>query len=247
MKKQLFTILELLVVIGIIAILAAILMPALLNARAKAKAITCVNRQKQIATSFMLYADDFDSYAYSGSEWATGMVPEAIVMGYRATGQLAWNSAPFGQGYLRQEESLFCPETRVASLTDAITYGSTLSPAVNTPFTLTTIGTIQNPHQTGTPLAISFKKYIAPSNSVLGGDSGRINSGKYEHYSAIIKDSPHITMRHKKRANIFMADGHVENVGKKLQDYYFFNYRGSSFKDDKFSSAIRNEVQYNLD
>ena len=248
MKKQIFTIIELLVVIGIIAILAAVLMPALLNARLKAKAVTCVNRQKQIATSFMLYADDFNSYAYSGSEWATGMMPEAIVGKYRAAGQLAWAEAPFGQGYLKGDEILFCPAERVASLADAVTYGSKLSPAVDTPFTLTTIGTIQNPHQVGTtPLPISFKRYITPSNSVLGGDNGILNGGTYEHYSAIVNSNPHITMRHKKRANIFMADGHVANVGKELKDCYFFNFRGSSFKDDKFSSAIRNGAQYNLD
>jgi len=103
MKKQnqTFTILELLVVINVIAILAAILLPALLNARRKAKSITCVNRQKQIATSFMLYADDFNEYAYGGPEWATAIMPESIVKPYRDASQLVWTSAPLGQGYLR--------------------------------------------------------------------------------------------------------------------------------------------------
>ena len=243
----LFTMIELLVVITVIAILAAILMPALTSARRKAKSITCVNHQKQIATSYMLYADDFDSYAYPGPEWGTGLLPEAIVSKYRAT-QLAWANAPLGQGYIKQEEILFCPEGRLAHLNDAITYGSKLSPAVTTPFTLTTIGTIRNPHSPvgNVPLPISFKNYITPSNSVLGGDCGRLNSGTYEHSSSIVMNNAHITMRHSKRANVFMADGHVANVDKELKDCYFFNVRGSVHKDVKFTKAIKNEELYNL-
>ena len=244
---SLFTMIELLVVITVIAILAAILMPALISARRKAKSITCVNHQKQIATCFMLYADDFNSYAFTGPEWGTGLITEATVSKYRPA-QLAWTNAPRGQGYIKGEEMLFCPEGRLANLNDAVTYGSTLSTVNNKPFTLTTIGTIRNPHSASPnpPLPISFKNYITPSNSVLGGDSGRLNGGKYEHSSSIVMNNPHITMRHGKRANVFMADGHVTSVDKELKDCYFFNFRGSVHKDVKFTKAIKNEELYNL-
>ena len=55
-----FTLIELLVVIAIIAILAAILFPVFARAREKARQTTCMNNQKQIATTAMMYAQDHD-------------------------------------------------------------------------------------------------------------------------------------------------------------------------------------------
>lgn len=55
-----FTLIELLFVIAIIAILAALLMPALSLARAKGMRTACLNNLKQSALSFQLYAADND-------------------------------------------------------------------------------------------------------------------------------------------------------------------------------------------
>jgi prepilin-type N-terminal cleavage/methylation domain-containing protein len=57
-----FTLIELLVVVAIIAVLVAVLLPALQGARDRAKTVACQGNLKQFAVSLRMYADDFNGY-----------------------------------------------------------------------------------------------------------------------------------------------------------------------------------------
>lgn len=56
-----FTLLELLVVVAVIAIMAALLFPALSKAKGRALGIACLNNTRQLAVGWALYADEHDN------------------------------------------------------------------------------------------------------------------------------------------------------------------------------------------
>lgn len=68
MKKVIkFTLIELLIVISVIAILAALLLPALSMAREKGRMVVCSNNLRELTTCFVFYASDY-------RDWSVGYV-----------------------------------------------------------------------------------------------------------------------------------------------------------------------------
>ncbi|MHC4110412.1 MAG: type II secretion system protein [Planctomycetota bacterium] len=65
-KRKAFTLIELLVVIAIIALLLAMLMPALERAREQGKRVVCLNNERQLMLAWNFYADDYDGKIVCG-------------------------------------------------------------------------------------------------------------------------------------------------------------------------------------
>src|SRR3954454_17052201 len=75
MRRPAFTLVEMLVVVGLVALLAALLLPSASRAREKARGVHCMSNLRQIAAGFIAYATDNEGYFPAPAGWQ-GVFPE---------------------------------------------------------------------------------------------------------------------------------------------------------------------------
>jgi prepilin-type N-terminal cleavage/methylation domain-containing protein/prepilin-type processing-associated H-X9-DG protein len=104
-RKKGFTLVELLVVIGIISILIAMLLPALNKAREAAKSVQCMSNLRQVAMALISYTNENRGFFPPASP----LRPDGN--GYDTTKYtLYWSSRLISEKYLSSWQNLTCPE-----------------------------------------------------------------------------------------------------------------------------------------
>jgi len=98
-SRKVFTLIELMLVVSIIIILAGLLLPALNNAKARAKSITCMGNLKNFGLAFRAYLDD------NNGKYMHENYPPGHWWGYKLT----YN------GYCNDISLFICPSGQSAS------------------------------------------------------------------------------------------------------------------------------------
>ena len=105
-----FTLVELLVVIGIIAILIAILMPALGRARDQARGVQCSSNLRTLMTGALMFAQDHKGHMFGN--WSDAGNLDEEKRDFLAGGTMQWQQAPQAGTlwrYIKNEAIYRCP------------------------------------------------------------------------------------------------------------------------------------------
>lgn len=200
-----FTLLELLVVIGIVAVLLAILLPTLSRIRESARQVVCSNNLREIGSGLVLYANDSDGWVPRDfTAWQDDRRPMWL-SGFLGTDadDPATPSIP---------ESGFCPELEV----DPALPGTYVMNAFGfetypdwAPIGATRLASVAKPGEVVAVAELVDTEYIQPQSQSAAGAPSRRDVWKPSHLPG--RDDPRIASeRHFKTINWLMFDGSVQ-------------------------------------
>ena len=225
-RRKNFTLIELLVVISIIAILAAMLLPALSNSRDRAKESQCASNLKNVGMVTMLWADSYDGRlpVCIGPNWwfnwsfnliHAGLAPTAADPGGRHSSATVPGTTEVFKSGVKVKKIGAAPDFfSCASITMADLQGTGRDWYVNA---------------YGTPAAVMgngakghrIARIRRPSILTLAYDGTGFNVGSGSldvgpiwgaYWTTPLNMRPYLGTRHVKGANTLRADGHVQKI-----------------------------------
>jgi prepilin-type processing-associated H-X9-DG protein/prepilin-type N-terminal cleavage/methylation domain-containing protein len=238
LRTDAFTLVELLVVIGIIAMLVAMLLPALNKAREASKAATCLSNLRQINTAFILFAHDNRGFLPQIGSAGTGAEPYAID-GTNYNVLVRWFGGLYGT-----PQKFYAPAAMLAKYWGTANVGGCPSFEVDDVFRPQygpvdyAYNAIYARHKDwaagGTlrsGLGVRLSKIRRSSEKALVWDSARLDDGTIDRtpwgYPSTgnvnnNKSDPNFHARHNRRGNVGWADGSCSSI----EPTFFPTYNG---------------------